>query len=190
MTAERHVHHGRSSRGVLDPARILTAAGVKPGDVFLDAGCGDGYLSIAASRIVSSSGKVYAADIDEHSISSLKREIEEMGLGNIEAMVADVTKSIPLAEAVADVVLMANVLHGFVANGETDGVMKEIARVTKPGGKLAVVEFKKEDAPVGPSLRIKLSSDDVEEIASRFGFADPSISEAGEHHYQIMLVKG
>jgi ubiquinone/menaquinone biosynthesis C-methylase UbiE len=74
---------------------------------------------------------------------------------------------------------MANVLHGFVANGETDGVMKEIARVTKPGGKLAVVEFKKEDAPVGPSLRIKLSSDDVEEIASRFGFADPSIYRGG-----------
>jgi tRNA A58 N-methylase Trm61 len=81
------------------PCQDTHSCRVKPGDVFLDAGCGDGYLSIAASRIVSSSGKVYAADIDEHSISSLKREIEEMGLGNIEAMVADVTKSIPLAEA-------------------------------------------------------------------------------------------
>jgi ubiquinone/menaquinone biosynthesis C-methylase UbiE len=184
-----HVHGGKSSRGTLNPAMIISTAGVKPGDVFLDAGCGDGYLSIAASQIVGSSGKVYAVDIDEHSISGLKREISERGLGNIEAMVADVTSNIPLADNTADVVLMANVLHGFVANGDTDSVMKEIVRVTKPGGKLAVVEFKKEDVRVGPPLKIKLSPEGVEKIASSYGFLGPIVSEVGQYHYQVMLTK-
>jgi len=38
---------------------------------------------------------------------------------------------------------MANVLHGFVENNETENVMKEISRIIKPEGILAVVEFKK-----------------------------------------------
>ena len=49
---EKHMHHGKSSRDILDADEILKAAGLKSDDVFLDAGCGDGYISIEASSVV------------------------------------------------------------------------------------------------------------------------------------------
>ncbi|MGZ7049335.1 MAG: class I SAM-dependent methyltransferase, partial [Methanobacterium sp.] len=56
----KHFHHGRSSREILDPSMVLKIIGLKKGDVFLDAGSGDGYMSLAASSIVGDEGKVYA----------------------------------------------------------------------------------------------------------------------------------
>ena len=60
---------------------------------------------------------------------------------------------------------MSNVLHGLVENGEADSTLNEIARVTPYNGKLAVVEFKKQESPMGPPLSRRLNPDDVEVLA-------------------------
>ena len=61
---KKHEHKGRSSRDMLDAMKILNDIGLKSGDKFLDAGCGDGYFSIAAAEIVGLGGRVYAFDVD------------------------------------------------------------------------------------------------------------------------------
>jgi len=67
-----HVHHGKSTRSVLNSDKVLAIAGLKSGDIFLDAGCGDGYNSFAASTIVGDKGKVYAMDVYPESIEKRK----------------------------------------------------------------------------------------------------------------------
>ena len=47
-----HEHHGKTSRDILSAEEVLEATGLKKGDVFLDAGCGDGFISIEASNRV------------------------------------------------------------------------------------------------------------------------------------------
>lgn len=187
--SEKHFHHGRSSKEILDSNRVLSTIGLKKGDTFLDAGCGDGYMSIAASKIVSDEGKVYAVDVWEESINAFKEKIENENIKNIEASVADITQKIPVDDESIDILYMGNVLHGFVENNEVESVMKEIERVIKQRGSFAVVEFKKEESTHGPPLHVRITPEEVEEIVKNYGFVVNKVEEVGAYHYAIILVK-
>jgi ubiquinone/menaquinone biosynthesis C-methylase UbiE len=186
---KRHEHHGRSSKDFLDAGKVLRYIGINEGDRFLDLGCGNGYFSIAASQVVGKDGIVYAFDVDEDSIAQLKKEMADRKLNNIEASVVDITKKLPLADESISLAFMANVLHGLVENDEADGTLKEIARVTAQNSKLAVVEFKKQDSPMGPPLSIRLTPEDVEALVQGYGFSKESVQEVGPYHYAIILMK-
>jgi Methyltransferase domain len=112
-----------------------------------------------------------------------------MKLVNIEASVVDITKKLPLADESIRLAFMSNVLHRLVANNGTDSTLKEIARVATYNGRLAVVEFKKQESPHGPPLSIRLSPEDVEALASRYSFSRESVQEVGSYHYIIILRK-
>gem|GEM_PF-6210660 len=45
---------------------------------------------------------------------------------------------------------MSNVLHGFVANGQAERMVEEVTSVTRHGGRLVIIEFKKQESPMGP----------------------------------------
>jgi ubiquinone/menaquinone biosynthesis C-methylase UbiE len=186
-TGDRHEHAGRSSRAYLSAETVVAGTGLKAGDIFLDVGSADGYYSLEASRVVGGRGRVYAIDNYEASISVLKEQIEREGLGNIEAVTADATKRIPLDAGTVDVCLLANVLHGFVANGEVERVLREAARVVRAGGTLAVVEFKKVSGPPGPPLSIRMSPEEVESMVAPYGFEKVRSFEVGPHHYEMVL---
>lgn len=185
----KHIHHGKSSRDILDANEILKAAGLKNSDVFLDAGCGDGYISIEASSIVGEHGKVYALDVYPESIETVKKEIKDRKLDNVEAAVSDITKSIPLEEDSVDVALMSNVLHGFVEGGEVDRVMNNIVKVLKPDGIFAVVEFRKIESSRGPPFNVRITPEEVAEILEEYGFGIDDSHEIGELHYIVKGVK-
>ena len=187
---KRHEHHGRSSKGFLDSGAILKRIGINQGDRFLDLGSGEGYFSIAASQVVGKDGLVYAFDVDTNSIARLKKEMAERRLTNIEASVVDVSQKLPLANESVNLAFVSNVLHGLVANGEADGTLKEIARVTVQDGRLAIVEFKKQESPMGPPLSIRLSPEEVEVLTKGYCFSKVAVKEAGPYHYSIILRKG
>ena len=182
-----HHHAGKSSKAYLNAERVLQETGLKSGDKFLDVGCGEGYFSIAASKIVGNKGKVYAIDSYEESIVVLKQQIHRENIGNIEAIVADVTQKMPLPKAIIDVCLMANVMHGFLANGEVPSVMTEIARVMKVGSTLAVVEFQKVAGPPGPPISIRMTPEELEDLISGYGFKKNKVVEVGPIHYAAMF---
>jgi len=184
---QRHQHAGKSSKAFLNAERVLQETGLKRGDKFLDVGCGEGHFSIAASKIVGNKGKVYAIDSYEKSIVVLKQQIHRDNIRNIEAIVADVTKEMPLPDATIDVCLMANVMHGFLANGEVPSVMTEIARVMKAVSTLAVVEFQKIDGPPGPPISIRMTPEELEDLISGYGFKKNKVAEVGPFHYAAMF---
>lgn len=206
MEHKKHIHHGKSSRSILNAERVLNVIGVKEGEVFLDAGCGDGFISLSAVRFVGDSGRVYAVDIYQKSIEELQKEIERNKLQNIEALIADVTEKIPVADNSTDICLLANVLHGFVENNETEKALKEIVRVLKSDGRLAVVEFENPSEMrvnslydlwrklklyfVGPPVDVRLSPEKTERILSRYGFKTLKVAPAGEYHYAWVGVLG
>jgi len=185
----KHFHHGRSSREILDPSRVLSTIELKEGNVLLDAGSGDGYMSLTASSIVGENGTIYAVDIYEESMEILKNEIKNKYIENITPVIADITEKIPVADESIDVLYMGNVLHGFVENDEVETVMGEIRRVVKSNGVFTVVEFKKEESKHGPPLSVKIAPDDVKKIVENYGFKVKKVEDVGTYHYAVISIK-
>ena len=102
-------------------------------------------------------------------------------------MVSDATRSIPLPAASVDGVLLANILHGFVANGEVEQVMETLLPVLKPDGRMVVIEFKKGETPAGPPQGIRLGSEDIARVLSPWHFRLQRTGEVGACHDAVEL---
>jgi ubiquinone/menaquinone biosynthesis C-methylase UbiE len=178
---------GRSSFGLIDSAKFFLEMNLKKGITFLDVACGRGTYSLAASDIIGNEGRVYAVDLWEEGISILKEEASSKGIDNISAFVSDVSQHIPVEKDSVDVCLMATVLHDFVGDNVARQVMKEIVRVIKSDGILAIVEYKKKEGPPGPPKSGKLSPEDVANFVSDFGFTPYHYAEVGPHNYLQMF---
>lgn len=66
-----------------DPARIIDALVVRPGDRVADLGPGDGQLTIRLAVAVAPDGIVYAADVDDRALEAVRRDAEAQGLTNL-----------------------------------------------------------------------------------------------------------
>jgi ubiquinone/menaquinone biosynthesis C-methylase UbiE len=186
---KKHLHQGMTSRSFLDADYVMTVIGLKPGNVFLDAGCGDGHMSFAAARVVGRDGRVYAVDSYEESLDAVRGEIRSWKVDNVEPLLADITAALPIPDASVDVFFLSNVLHGLVENEEIVPAFGEIVRVLKRGGTLAVVDYKKEDTPLGPPLSVRLTPDEVSGIIAGYGFITVKAEPVGAWHYALTARK-
>ena len=150
---DRGLRRGDHTDGAVDPQLVLEAIGISQGHVLLDAGSGQGRFAIPAALMVGVEGKVYAADTSEERIEALQQAARSKGLAQIEAFVADATERLPVPSGSVDGCLMANVFHELVENGVVRGELGEIKRVLRPGGVLAVLDFRTDvERPPGPPL--------------------------------------
>jgi len=124
---------GKSSFDLIDVDKFFKELNLQKGISFLDVACGRGAYCLAASEIVGEKGRVYGVDLWEEGIELLKTAADEKGAGNIEAVVSDAGKQIPVDDRTIDVCLMATVLHDFVEDKIDQAVLHEIVRVVKPG---------------------------------------------------------
>jgi ubiquinone/menaquinone biosynthesis C-methylase UbiE len=179
---------GAHLEGVLDPQVVLEEMGVLPGAALLDVGSGAGRFSVPAAFIVGGQGKVYALDTSEERIASLRSSAQQRGLPQIEAIVADATERIPLPAGSVDVCLMANVFHDLAEDGAVKGDLSEVRRVLRPGGVLAIVDFKKDvPRPPGPPLSRRLDPTEVKRLVARYGLHPDRETEVGPYHYLILF---
>lgn len=176
--AEGRVHHhrGKSSESLLDMEAVMACLGSLSGQIVLDAGCGNGYMSKLFSMAVGSDGRVYALDPDEDSIENLRREVDGT---NITALAGDITTDTGLPESLFDLVYLCTVFHGF-SSGQVSGFEREVRRILKPGGRLAVVEMVKRATPFGPPLEIRYSP---EELIRELELNPLATSSVGEYLY-------
>jgi ubiquinone/menaquinone biosynthesis C-methylase UbiE len=149
-----------------DPDRMLAALEIRPGSVVADIGAGVGYHVWRLSSIVGPTGKVIAEDIQEPMLRMLRKNIEDRKLRNVEIVLG--TSSDPrLPASAVDLVLMVDVYHEF---SDPAGMMAQIRKALKPGGRVVLVEFRKED-PAVPILPLhKMSVQDVRAELEPMGF--------------------
>ena len=174
---------GKSSFDLIDVDKFFRELNLQEGVSFLDVACGRGLYCLSAAEIIGDTGRVVGVDLWEEGIEILKAAANEKSAANITALVSDAGKQIPVDNDSMDVCLMATVLHDFVADKIDQQVLPEIVRVFKPGGVLAVMEFKKTDGPPGPPRHIRLSPEEVDDLLIPFGFIKEHFADVGPHNY-------
>ncbi len=175
---------GRSSFDLIESRLFFEALPLEPSAVFLDIGAGRGNYALPVAERLTSGGKVYALDAWPEGLTDLRGRASDHGLP-VETLLADVNAGIPLPDATVDICLMATVLHDILREGSGEVPLRETARVLRPMGVLAIVEFKKVDSP-GPPLAVRLSADDVEEVVTPYGFRKERVVDIGPLHYLFM----
>ncbi len=180
---EHPIAAGSSSFDLIDPARLFAALPLGTQTVLLDVGCGSGAYTLAAARQIGAGGTIYAVDLWQEGIDLLTKEIAARHLGNIRPLVSDVGTNIPVADRSVDVCLLATVLHDLIADGTAEGTLREVRRVLKPGGLLAVVEFEKVEGPPGPPRAIRLSPAELDAVLAPHGFRLLATVPVGPYNY-------
>jgi ubiquinone/menaquinone biosynthesis C-methylase UbiE len=178
---------GGSSFQLVDFEKVVSALDLQKGISLLDMACGEGKYTIGFSKIIGDEGLIYAVDLWENNIIRLVKTLSVTGIKNVEALVADVSKPMSIGDDSINVCLMATVLHDLIQANTAEGAIKEAARVLKPHGLLAIIEFKKIDGPPGPPIHIRLRPQDVERFVEPFGFNKQTMKEVGTYHYLMVF---
>ena len=125
-------------------------AHLKPGEVVLDLGCGGGLDILLASPKVGPEGRAIGIDMTPEMIERARRNAEKGGFTNVEFHLGKIDK-LPLADNSVDCVISNCVIN---LAPDKQAVLREIARVLKPGGRLAV-----SDIALKKQLPVEVSSD-------------------------------
>ena len=176
--AEKNKLDTPERRAEMPPEKTLLAAGVRPMDIFLDIGCGTGYFTLPAARLVGPKGKVYALDISAGMLSDLRSKLAAGGMFNIETVETD-PGDLKLQDAAGTMALLSNVLH------EVEDKFKflvELNRVLQTGGRLSIIEWQKRDTPQGPPLNERLDMAAISYLLDRSGFTAPSLNAITPAH--------
>ena len=127
-----------------EPAKLLAALDVKPGQTVCDLGCGNGFYSLALAEQVGPKGQILAVDIQREMLQMLKERAKARSVPNIKTIKGKVDDPrLPAGEV--DLVLLVDVYHEFSHPEEMLAKMRESLR---PEGRVALVEFREEDPAV------------------------------------------
>lgn len=121
------------------PGQVIAALKLNRGESVADLGAGDGYFTFRLATVVGPDGQVLAVEIDEDQLSELSRESAELGLPNVEGVLANESSS-GLDPGSVDLILVCNTYHHI---GERVRYFRELKRALRPGGRIAIIELDK-----------------------------------------------
>lgn len=170
------------SEGLLNDEAILEKLQIVPGQIILDAGCGNGYMAKKFSVLVGKTGKVYALDKDIHSINNLENEITE---SNVEVLFGDITQKTKFKNSSIDLIYLSTVFHIF-SQKQIISFEKEVTRILKIGGKLAIININMNNTNFGPPIEMRITPDDLK---NKLSLSPGEHIAAGEHFYMQLFVK-
>jgi ubiquinone/menaquinone biosynthesis C-methylase UbiE len=165
------------------PAEVVQALEIRPGMRVADLGAGTGYFIRYLSGAVGDAGSVFAIEVEPNLITHLRERAEKEQTRNVVPILASADNP-RLPAGMVDVVLIVDTLHHI---DDRIAYLRRLRHVLKPGGRIVVIDFKKDDdIPVGPPREHRLARDGVVAEFRSAGYrlaAEPQILP-----YQYFLV--
>lgn len=105
-------------------------------------------------------------------------------MARLESPVLSSESRVPLPDGIAGAVLLSNVLH---ESDDIRGILAEGRRILAAGGRLAVLEWRKERTEKGPPVEERLPPDQVVETANSVGLGLSETFEPGLYNYGLVF---
>jgi len=179
----------RSGTELINPFKLLERVGVGEGQRVADLGCGAlGHFVFPAAQMVGGKGAVYAVDIQKGVLERIEKMAKDQQFWNIYPVWSDIDvyRATHIEPESLDLTLLINNL--FLSQNRSQ-LIREMARLTRPNGRIVVVEWKAEPTPLGPPQESRIGKEDAKKELQSPLIKYYDEFEAGPYHYGLIYLR-
>lgn len=147
---------------MINPDLVLETLNLKNPKVLVDIGAGTGIFAREFAKKIHE-GKIYACDSSEIMVNWMKENIEDKNI----IPILSSESSVGLEYGIADLVYMITVHHELF---EPENLLRETHKLLKTGGKIAIIDWRKEEMADGPSIEKRISEETIINQLQKVGF--------------------
>jgi ubiquinone/menaquinone biosynthesis C-methylase UbiE len=161
------------------PDTALDVLKIAAGSTVADIGAGSGFMTMRLAARVGATGTVYANDVQPEMLEILKRRIDRAHVTNVVLVQGDIDNP-RLPPNAIDLELLVDVYHEF---SQPQAMLRGLRAALKPAGRLALVEYRKEDPtiPIKPEHKMSVREAKLEVEAEGFTLARVDESLPRQH---------
>jgi ubiquinone/menaquinone biosynthesis C-methylase UbiE len=146
---------------------------IPPGASVADIGAGSGYITLLLSAAVGPTGRVFANDLQPQMIEILRRRLASQNVTNVTLVQGSIDDP-NLPPASVDLALMVDVYHEL---SRPQAMLQKLRTALKPGGRLALLEYRKEDPAIPIKFEHKMSIQEAKAELEAEGFKLSKVDE-------------
>lgn len=170
------------------PEENIKELHLKETSVVVDLGCGTGHYVFAVAKALDAMGKdgtVYAVDVQKSLLDKVASEANRQGLANVRVIWGDidVLGGTKLADAIADAVIISNVLF---QSENKEVFLREAARLLAPGGEIMIIDWSDAHTGLGPTPDMLVQPSSIATLMHNIGFTKKKDFPAGAHHFGLI----
>jgi len=168
---------------------MFTKLGIRADMTVVDLGCGTiGHFVFPAAKLVGPNGRVIAVDILKSVLAGVQSRAKIDGVTNMETIWGDceVPGGTRIPDSTSDLTLVINNMY---QSKNRPAFLREAARITKPGGKILIIDWKTVGTPLGPPAEQRVSSETVKNDALNIGLKLVEAYEPGPYHWGLLFTK-
>jgi ubiquinone/menaquinone biosynthesis C-methylase UbiE len=169
-----------------EPDVALAVLKIPKGASVADIGAGSGYITEKLSARVGAEGRVFANDVQPQMLQILARRLAIRQISNV-TLVQGTIDDPKLPPASVDLAIMVDVYHEL---SQPQAILRHLKHALRPGGRLVLLEYRKEDptVPIKPEHKMSVAEAKMEVEAE--GFTLAKVDEAlPRQHILIFTVK-
>ena len=161
------------------PDVALSVLKIAKGSSVADIGAGSGYITERLAARVGPNGRVFANDVQPQMLDLLARRLARRKITNVTLVQGDIDDP-RLADASVDLEIMVDVYHEF---SRPQAMLRHLRDALKPGGRLVLLEYRKEDPtiPIRPEHKMSVAEAKLEVEAEGFALAKADESLPRQH---------
>ena len=165
-------------------SEVVAALKLKPGMLVADIGAGAGVFSLPLARAVRPGGKLYAVEVDEKLLEHIVELGTEQGVTNIDPVFGEYDD--PLLPPGVDLAFIHDVLHHIE---KREVYLKNLAGYLKPGGRIAVIDFKPGAGGHREDAKMQLGQEQVTAMMATVGLKPAEEVKLFEDKWFVIFVK-
>ena len=120
----------------LQVERVMDVLAITPGKTVADIGAGSGWFTVKAARRVTSTGRVWAVDINPAAIRYINRRLRRDGLSNVHTIVSKADDPLLPANSI-DAVLLLKTYHEVA---RPVALLRHLRTALRPGARVGIID--------------------------------------------------